>query len=242
MGVNPIVDYNFTQVQLVDRLNALKPQGYRLLSLSAYGNDSDHPRFAAVWDKRSGPSWRPYINYRFNDFVEECNRGAADGYYPVLIAAVGGGANRTISGVLEQIGPLTTTELTVDQDLKAFSEEVTKRAKNGWVIQSATIYDSFFASSRVAAVWRQNTENVAWNVFAGLTPAEHQAHFNAQSAGWARLAFVTGSTRGHLFAVYRDDQIGPIGKGFVARHGLTLAALLDEKKIWLDKGRRRSPG
>jgi hypothetical protein len=136
MGVNPIVDYNFTQAQLVDRLNALKPQGYRPLSLGAHGNDSDHPRFAAVWDKRSGPSWRPYINYRFNDFGEECNRGAADGYYPVLIAAVGGGANRTISGVLEQIGPLTTTELTVDQDLKAFSKEVTKRAKNGCKCQS----------------------------------------------------------------------------------------------------------
>jgi hypothetical protein len=31
MGVNPIVDYDCTQAQLVDRLSALKPQGHQLV-------------------------------------------------------------------------------------------------------------------------------------------------------------------------------------------------------------------
>jgi Bacterial tandem repeat domain 1 len=234
--VNPIVDYDCTQAQFVARINALKPQGYRHLSLSAYGADSDRPRFAAVWDKRIGPSWRLYINCRFDDFQQECIWCRGDGYSPVLITAVGGGVNRTISGVLEQIGPFHITQLTVDQSLAQFSAEVTNRTKQGWVIQSATIYDAWTGSSRVAAVWRMNTENGAWNVFAGLTPAEHQAIFNAQQAGSPRPAFVTGSTNGRLLTVYRDDQIEPMGQECVVRHGLTIEAFLNEKKAWLGKG------
>ena len=66
MGVNPIVDYDYTQAQLVARLNALKPQGYRLLSLSAYGNDSDHPQ-ASARQELADASHRPLYHWAAAD-------------------------------------------------------------------------------------------------------------------------------------------------------------------------------
>ena len=37
-------------------LNRLSNNGYRMISLSVYGDPSD-PRYAAVWVQRSGPAW-----------------------------------------------------------------------------------------------------------------------------------------------------------------------------------------
>ena len=57
-------------------------------------------------------------------------------------------------------------------------------------------------------------------------------------SGWAARPgdFVTASTQGRFLAVYRDDQLGPIGTGFVARHELTLNAFLAEQRAWLARG------
>src|SRR6185312_7456028 len=38
------------------KFNELGAGGFRMISLSVYGNRAD-PRYAAVWIKRSGPAW-----------------------------------------------------------------------------------------------------------------------------------------------------------------------------------------
>ncbi|MGH8480688.1 MAG: serine hydrolase [Gammaproteobacteria bacterium] len=186
-----------------------------------------------MWDKRTGPAVRWNLGYTVADFLTEYRKNKNEGFFPVHVTASGGGSATRMSGFFEQ---REATELTVEQDLRAFESEVRTRAKDGWIPRSATIYDDLLHQPRVAAVWEKNTANVAWTATAGLTPAEHQARFDAHWSQWARLAFVTGSTRGSLLAVYRDDQIGPIGQGFVARHGLTRPAYEKEHAEWLKKG------
>ena len=40
-----------------ERFSALSTQGYRMISLSAYG-DPGNAHYAAVWVKCTGPAWR----------------------------------------------------------------------------------------------------------------------------------------------------------------------------------------
>ena len=235
MAVDPLIDYDWTFSDFVQRIKLLYPQGFRLLSLSMYGNPTQ-PLISAVWDKRAGPPWKWYLGYAPADFARVNATNVASGFYPTLVSAAGSGADMRISGVFEQLPADQATELTFDQDLGAFGAEVADRAFRGWRIRTGTIHDASGAAPRVTAIWEKNTGNVAWNAFAGLDHDEHQRYFEAEWSGWARLAWVTGSTEGKLLAIYRDDQIGPIGQGFVARHGLTRDGVLSEQKAWLGKG------
>jgi CubicO group peptidase (beta-lactamase class C family) len=232
---NPAFVYDWAFTDFVARTKQLADQGFRPLSLSTYG-DPKAARFAGVWDKRPGGQLHWYLGYTVGDFQGEYNQNRAAGFYPVLVSAVGGGSGTRISGFFEQRPARQATELTVGLDLSAFAAEVDQRARNGWIPRSATIYDDAGTAYRVAAIWERNTANVAWTAVAGLTSQQHQAHFDAQWSGWARLAFVTGSTQGRLLAIYRDDQIGPIGQGFVARHGMTREVFEKEYPQWFGKG------
>jgi len=235
MATNPLFLYDWAFEHFTGRTQELLDQGFRMLSLSQYGEGAG-VRFAGVFDKRPRPPVRWFFGYTIQDFVAAHSQSVAAGFSPVLISATGGGAHTRLSGVFEQLPAQDATELTVEQNLVQFRTEVNKRAFDGWIAVTATICDDTDHEPRVAAIWRHNNTNVAWNVFAGLSHGDFQAHFDAQWAGWARLAFATGSTRGSLLAIYRDDQIGPIGQGFVARHGLTGEDFNKEHAHWLATG------
>jgi CubicO group peptidase (beta-lactamase class C family) len=235
MALNPLIDCDLSFTAFTARVKELLPQGYQPLSLSMYGNPFD-PRFSAVWDKRPGPPWKWYPATFVADLKNEYAKNKAAGFYPALVAATGGGKNTRVTAVFEKLALPETRELTFHQDINAFATEVGSRGKGGWMIKSATIYDDATNESGVAAVWEKNSANVAWTAFVGMDSGQHQAVFDAEWSGAARLAFVTGSTRGKFLAVYRDDQIGPIWAGFIPRKDLTLEQFLADQKAWLGKG------
>ena len=235
MALNPLIDHDWSFTDFVARTNELLAQGFRLLSLSMYGDPFD-PRFSAVWDKRGGPDWAFSFGFTVGDLLKDAATNKAAGFFPALVTATGGGASTRMSAVFERLAPPTTRELTVDQDVTTFAGEVVTRAQAGWMIRSATIYDDAAHESRVAAVWAKNSGNVAWTALAGMDADRSQQIFNAQWSGWARLSFITASTQGRFLAVYRDDQIGPIGTGFAARQNLTREQFLSEQATWLGKG------
>lgn len=235
MALNPLIDFDFSFADFVARTNELLPQGFRLLSLSMYGDPFD-ARFSAVWDKRSGPDWGFSYGFTVPDVVADAATNKAAGLFPALVTATGGGASTRMSVIYERLDPPKTRELTVDQDLAAFAGEVLARAKNGWMIRSATIYDDAASQPRVAAVWAKNSGNVAWTAFAGIDAGRGQQIFSAESASWARVSFITASTQGRFLAVYRDDQIGPIGTGFIVRQDRTLEQFLSEQASLLGTG------
>lgn len=235
MSLNPLIDSDLTLTKFLARVKELQPQGFRLLSLSLYGNPSD-PRLSAVWDKRSGPAWEWFPASSAAQLKAEYDKKKALGFYPTLVTATGGGAGARLSAVFEKLVLRKPNELTFDQDVNAFAAEVRSRAESGWMVKAATIYDDAANASRVAAVWVSNPANVAWTAFAGVDTAQLQQQFNAEYSGWARMAFVTGSTSGKFLAVFRDDQLGPIGTGFATRGELTLEQFLSEQKAQLEKG------
>jgi CubicO group peptidase (beta-lactamase class C family) len=217
---NPIHLYDWDRPAFVTRSDELVSQGFQPLSLSMYG-DPEKASFAGVFDKRPGPQLRRAMGFTIDHFRNEEAQNAVDGFHPTLVSATGGGpAGARISGYFAKRSP---TQLTIHNDLQGFGQTVLQKKGEDWIPLSATIFSDAGNShqSMVAIVWERNTANVAWTIVAGLSHDEHQRHIEAQLSGWARPAFVTGSSRGLLLAIYRDDQIGPIGQGFVARHGQT---------------------
>ena len=89
------------------------------------------------------------------------------------------------------------------------------------VPRCGTIYDAPGQPWRAAMIWELNTAGVGWNVFAGLDHAQFEEHFQQQHQVWGRPVFATGSTTGRRLVIYRDNQIGQIGTGFVLRPAMT---------------------
>ena len=68
------------------KFNELSAAGYRMISLSVYGDRSD-PRYAAVWIKRGGPAWAALHGLDAAGYQARFNQLTRDGFVPVLVSA-----------------------------------------------------------------------------------------------------------------------------------------------------------
>lgn len=219
---NPVHLYDWAQSHFVGKSDELVAQGFQPLSLSMYGDPED-ARYAGVFDKRPGPQLRRAIGFTIAHFLNELTQNQKQGFYPTLVSATGGGRDGArISGYFARRPD--PTQLTVHDNFEEFGREVQRRREGNWVPLSATIFSDAGNAhpTMFAAVWERNAANVAWNVLAGgLSHDDHQRYLEALHSCWARLVTVGGSSRGLLVPIYRDDQVGQIGQGWVARHGQT---------------------
>jgi Bacterial tandem repeat domain 1 len=68
--------------------NKLSSEGYRIISLSVYGDPGD-PRYAAVWVQRQGPGWVAVHGVNSAGYQDFFNKSTAAGFVPVLVSATG---------------------------------------------------------------------------------------------------------------------------------------------------------
>ena len=54
------------------QFNSLRQQGYRMISLSLY-NDSDSPRYAAVWVEKGGSAWAAFHGKSASEYQQFFN-------------------------------------------------------------------------------------------------------------------------------------------------------------------------
>src|SRR5712691_11742341 len=80
--------HGVTGAQHQTNFNNLAAQGYRMISLSVYG-DSGNPLYAAVWVQRGGAAWVAVHGVDSNGYQSFFNNWTAKGYVPVLVAATG---------------------------------------------------------------------------------------------------------------------------------------------------------
>ena len=79
----------------------LASRGYRIISLSVYGDPGD-PRYAAVWVERSAPAWVAVHGVDAAGYQSFFNNQTAHGFAPVLVSATGPAANAVFAAVFEQ--------------------------------------------------------------------------------------------------------------------------------------------
>jgi CubicO group peptidase (beta-lactamase class C family) len=208
--------------------NSLSAQGYRMISLSVYG-DASSPLYAAVWVQRSGPAWVAVHGVDATGYQNFFNTWTAQGYVPVLVSATGPIANAVFAAVFEQgiAGPWQARHGvpagSVNQS-GSFSYYNNSFAQQNLYIRSFAIYGDS-ANRYYIAVWHANPGYVKWHVHPADAAANYQTTFNAETQlpGYGlhgyRPAYVALSADQTYCSVFKDDVVGP----WVARHGMTAA-------------------
>jgi hypothetical protein len=93
--------HGVTGAQHQAKVNSLSAQGFRMISLSVYGDPGD-ARYAAVWVQRSGAAWVAVHGVDSAGYQSFFNNWTAKGYAPVLVSATGAISNAIFAAVFEQ--------------------------------------------------------------------------------------------------------------------------------------------
>ncbi len=208
--------------------NSLSSQGYRMISLSVYGDPSS-PLYAAVWVQRSGPAWVAVHGIDAAAYQSFFNTWTAQGYVPVLVSATGPIANAVFAAVFEQgvQGPWQARHgvpAGMQNQSGSFDYLNASFASQGLYIRSFAIYGDA-GNHYYIAVWHSNPGYVKWHVHSEDPAPDYQTTFNAETQlpGYGlhgyRPAYVALSVDQTYCSVFKDDVVGP----WVARHGMTSA-------------------
>jgi CubicO group peptidase (beta-lactamase class C family) len=202
------------------QFNNLSSQGYRMISLSVYGDPTD-ARYAAVWIKRPGPAWVAIHGTNAAGYQEFFNKQTAQGFAPVLVTATGPVANAVFAAVFEHgvnvpwfarhgliSGP--------DDNPGTLQFQFRWAQQNGFIPHSVAIYGTN-SDKRYAGVWVKNTTGAHWSWRTADPASDYQKWFNAFTQLPYRPAYVTLSTNQLYLSVFRDDSVGE----WIARHGLS---------------------
>jgi CubicO group peptidase (beta-lactamase class C family) len=218
--------HGVTSAQHQANFNNLSAQGFRMISLSVYGNPSD-ARYAAVWIQRSGPAWVAVHGVDSAGYQLFFNNWTAKGYVPVLVSATGTSSTAIFAAVFEQgiSGAwLARHGMTSGPEANAGTfQNMNKIARDRkMILRSVAIYGTA-SDRRYAAVWHPNPKFVKWHVHPSDTGASYQVVFNAETQlpGYKLAGYRPASvalTSDHLYcSTFKDDVVGP----WVARHGMT---------------------
>ena len=226
--------HGVTSGQHQSNFNHLSAQGYRLISLSVYGDPGD-ARYAAVWVQRSGPAWVAVHGVSAAGYQSFFDNQAAHGYVPVLVSATGTAADAIFAAVFEQgvtvpwfarHGMTSRPEANVG----TFQHQ-NKVAHDGKIIlRSMAIYGAP-SDRRFIGVWHTNPGYTKWHVHYADDAAGYQTVFNAETSNPFYRPTEVAVSGDHLYcSLFKDDMVGP----WVARHGMTSAgyqAEFDQQKV-----------
>ena len=227
--------HGVTGAQHQTNFNKLSSQGYRLISLSVYG-DPGNPLYAAVWVQRQGAAWEAVHGVDATGYQNFFNTWTKKGFFPVLVSATGNNGNAVFAAVLEQGDPgpwFAKHEMTATDFQNANASASAARQ----MIRSFAIYGTA-SDRRYAAIWHPNPVYVKWHLHASDAAANYQTDFNAETQlpGYRlnayRPAYVALSSDVIYCSVFKDDVVGP----WVARHGMTGADYQNEFNQQVAKG------
>ncbi|KDR74993.1 hypothetical protein GALMADRAFT_248826 [Galerina marginata CBS 339.88] len=211
-------NYNTTGHQ--SQFNQLSAQGYRMISLSVYGQPPNH-LYAATWVQRTGSAYFAIHEATAAQYQSFFN--SHTGFVSTFITVTGPPGGEIFAGVMEQTG---VTDWIQQCDLTAtqYQAELTKAASTGYILKSFTEYGS--ASARLfCGVWYHNDQNQPFNTFVDEPYSDYQTTFNSQTAnqGW-HPGYLSVSEDHLISSAFVNTNIG----SWEARHGLTTSDLDSE--------------
>jgi len=212
--------YNNNAAQHQANYNQLSSEGYRMISLSAYGQPSNN-LYAAVWVQRSGPSYAAIHEASGSQYQSFFNTHAAEGYVSTIITATGPSDDAIFAGVMEKNGVTNWYQqcsLTSAQYLQAVQDG----AGNGYNLQSFTEYGS--SSDRLfCGIWYYNPD-VFYPIFIDETYSAYQSTFNLKVGGGDHPSYFAISEDHLISSEFDNSNIG----SWVSYQGMTASALQAE--------------
>jgi len=220
-----------TSAQHQTNFNKWTALGYRMISLSAYGQPPNH-RYAVVWVQRSGPSYWAIHEASGSTYQSWFDTHAAAGYVSTIITVTGPESAPVFAGVMEQNGVSSWYQkcgLTQSQ----YSTELNNAQTNNFILKSFTEYGSS-SDRRFCGLWYANSQYDKYTTFIDESYGDYQTTFNSEvTKPYWRPSYLSVSEDHLVSSTFTDTDVG----SWLARHGLTAATLQTEVSAQTAAGR-----
>ena len=204
-----------TPAQYQAEFNNWSEKGYRLTSLSGYTKDGQE-RYAAIWNKTSGPAWTARHAMTADQYQQAFNEMSKNGYRLTIISgyAVGGQARFAAVWDKSSGGAWTARHnMTAAQYQQAFNDN----SNAGYRLQYISGY-VVGGTEYFAAIWEKKS-GPAMIAKHNMTAAQYQQYFNEYGSQGYLVKVVSGYEKGgtDLFAAIWEKTSAPLT---AARHGI----------------------
>ena len=209
--------YGVTTDQHQTSFNSLSATGYRMISLSVYGQPPNH-RYAAVWAQHPG-SLVPYFaiheasSTAYQSFFDT---HSLEGYVSTLVSVTGPPPVAIFSGVMEQNG-VTNWYQKCGLTTAQYTTELQNASTTHFILKSFTEYGS--SSNRLyCGVWYHNDQSENYTYFVDESYAANQSTFNSetQKPFW-RPSYLSVSEDHQISSTFDNTNVG----SWVAKYGMT---------------------
>lgn len=213
-----VARHGLTSSAYQDEFNKWVGQGYRLTYVSGYEVNGS-ARYAAIWDKASGPAWVARHGLTSAQYQAEFNTWVAQGFRPVLVNGYGVGGSDYYVAIFEKSNAGGAWVARHGMSATQYQAEFDKWTGQGFRPLHISAY-TVAGQARFAAVWVQ-TGGPAWVARHGMSSSQYQAEFNYWTARGFQLTKVSGYASGNsaLYAALWEQVRG--APPWTARHGLT---------------------
>ena len=218
------------------RFDSLSRQGYRMISVSVYG-DRSSPLYAAVWVQRGGPAWAAVHGLSAAAYQAKFDELTAAGHVAVRVSATGSRVDPVFAAIFEK-RPAGTSRARhglvdgVGTTPGTLAYEMAWARANNCIPTSLAIYGGG-RDRTYAATWLPNPGQVTWQAHLMGSSADYQGFFNAYTSQGLRVAAVDASDDLQYAAIFTGDSVGD----WVARHDQTSAQYQAEFDAQAAQGR-----
>jgi hypothetical protein len=187
--------------ELVERFE----RGYRLLDVRGYVVDG-HERFAAIFDKSTGPEWVALHGMTAEEYHREFQRRAIEGYRPRTVSGYAGEGGARFAAIFDRVGgPAWAARHDMTSD--GYQRELHARVRDGYRLRQLSGY-AVDGEARYAAIFEQS-RGPSWVSYHALTAQAYEQRFDKLVAGGYRLESLDGYVAGGetLYAsIWRRDE------------------------------------
>jgi hypothetical protein len=136
-----VAHHRLTSDQYQQEFNTLRQQGYRLVHVSGY-DVGGQDRYAAIWEKRQGPTWVARHGLTSAQYQQEFNTLTQQGYRLALISGWRSGATARYAAIWEKTGgPAWVARHGLLSD--AYQETFDQLKKDGYRLKHVNGYHTF---------------------------------------------------------------------------------------------------
>lgn len=201
--------HGLTSAQHGVQAATLEASGYRPISLSISGDPAD-PRYSGAWVQRAGPAFSVFQDQTKAEY-ESLVASLAPGHRPVIVSATGSDdAAARFASVIEES---STAFVAKQGNAGSLYPESDAQLNAGYILRSLTVYGSA-ADPKYAAIWEQNTQNVAYE-YTYEQPASLQRQVLAIYTKYdIRPSLVVVTPGGTYSTIWQDDRLSGGWKGY----------------------------
>lgn len=190
------------------RIESLRNQGYRPITISIYDNLQRQTLYAGTWST-SGRAlggnfpWAMVYNVTPETYQKRFNEYVARGYYPAVVSAMGFDSFTRFAAVFLQRPnfPFIARHGITGAELIKISNEARKK---GMILSSVDVYGAY-NDRRYIAVWTPNTDNAAWFLSVDASVSQLKTLLKNRSKQGYRPIVAAVSASNRYTTVWRKD-------------------------------------